>query len=421
MTHLNIMGMDLTIVGVSGRTGPGRAFEPIGTIVLNEGGSMQATHASGRSVYIPGGWHFNPSTGRLGSSVFVGNEETPGLPRPVPRERAGAGGERERAAPRTALTDALDTSERLLRELNGLERGTPRYTETLRALGDSGRALADALSSPATTNAELEAFIRGGGIGRIMDVYFPAYRDHRSAAGGGLRPFADALEALVQRVPDAAAGPLAEGRFGERFREMIDGAMGQRGLFFHMARTGPPIEDGGVEHPYFHRTHHGMMGRDSNNPALFPELAGGRILADAPSPINGRMQMDLYQNGGFELSRIVAMMSARRGADAFQDNIRDSGVLESMFRFGTHPSPINAHVSLSAFMMRDLATVMEADPAIVNNFIDRRDGLLFQTPREFIRDNNFDTMPFMALTDPKQSGLYRDAFRGMAAALERVR
>ncbi len=271
------------------------------------------------------------------------------------------------------------------------------------------------------SDAQIRTFItEQKGFQRISDLYFNMYQaevDKSNSVPGHLM---NVQAVLAKRAPDLVVQQAISGRFFEQSSEIIDDTLGQRELFFTLAKDGPIGTEGyGKGKPYMHYVWYAKISQDLEDGTV---KVSPKILQEAkPATVDGKKLFYLYKQGGFDLARTVASLGSIAEKNTnITEKIGKNHVLQKMFLYATHPSPGNGHVSLSAQMVESLADLAEKNPKIFAAFIDVRDPLLGQTPREFFVANSeekTEDMPFMQFTDAKRSSEYREACKRLVAAL----
>lgn len=280
--------------------------------------------------------------------------------------------------------------EEMWEKLKGLDTSDPNFEqageELLRLCYDLNNAL-EKLS-----DSQIESIVSSkSGFKRIAELYFAIYEKLEAPRG-----LAHAMNIIAIRAPELIEGQVIESRLIERASGIMGKTLGQRSLFFDLARSGPMGTGEDAGKPYMHYAWYSKMNKD---------IQSG-VFGDNIPQIRSNEIMELYNSGGFELCDIIVMASKSKNPKILEA-FEQSQIIERMFLFATFPSPRNGHVSLSAHMMAGLASIAENNPDLLNNLLDKRNPELGQTFKEFIRANSIEGgMPFITVTDPKRGPEY---------------
>lgn len=232
------------------------------------------------------------------------------------------------------------------------------------------------------------------------------------------RPPMRCLRILALRMPALAANEALASNYIEDATGLIRGVLGRRELFFAIARNGPVGTQGNdIGQSYMNYAWYRRMANDVENGTI--RLPTGMAYNNNDPYTAGRQLMHLYNGGGFDMADTLVTLGSIADNPRIAEQLRRSRTIQNMFRLATHPSPVNGHVTLSAYVIVSLATLAERHPRLFDGFIDERDEALGQTPREFFAANASETgrIPFDDLTDPKRGIMYSSACRRLVAAL----
>ncbi len=220
------------------------------------------------------------------------------------------------------------------------------------------------------------------------------------------------IRTLAVRMPTLSAREAVAHNFIQQNATILQGALGRRTLFFAMARNGPRIGN----QTYMNHTSYNSMANDlANGTVRIPEGTNYR----RNDPVAGGEElMYLYNGGGFQIAEILSSL-VRQNNPQLTEQIRKSQILVRLFELATYPSPYDGHVTLSAQAIILLADIADVNPGLLNDFIDTRDPVLGQTPRQFFAANALDSgpIPFDELTADKRSTTYRYACQKLIGAL----
>lgn len=267
------------------------------------------------------------------------------------------------------------------------------------------------------SDAEVATFLtEQKGFQRLSDLYFSTYHAELSKDTRLPKLMAEAIQTITAKEPELAALHATEGSFFKQTSDMINATLGQRAIFFAMAKNGAVGKEGYEKgKPYMNYAWYAKMSEDLKKGSV---EVPSQILQNQRS-IEDKTHMHIYHQGGFELARSIAEMASVANNPIAMEKLEKSRVLERMFLYATHPSPVNGHVSLSAQMLESLSKIAEKNPRAFDYFVDIKDPVLGQTPREFFVANSVEKedMPFMKLTDRKRSNEYQSSCKRLVSAL----
>jgi hypothetical protein len=173
--------------------------------------------------------------------------------------------------------------------------------------------------------------------------------------------------------------------------------------------------------PYFHWSWYERQDEDFKNVEVFPDnqekqqikalmVLLSLLVGEDLTKISSNRMMRLYNEGGFELGRIVERLSAEVSIP--------SSLLQAMFKVATYPSGVNGHVSLSADIAVNLGEVSVHWQGPFYQFLFENDAELGQSYYDFLVANGGGVpLPYSSLTDPKREGSFALGFSKMYSNL----
>ena len=316
------------------------------------------------------------------------------------------------------INDELNELERLWKVIENLTPEEIKSHENAELITEKFGVCWHEKFDSLTDNQINEFITRQNGFERISDLYFSMYRSRYPKNTIWMDYLMKSLAILAKRAPELAAQQAANGKFLENAAGALDEMLVQRDLFFSMARNGPIGTEGyAKDEPYMHYVWYAKMSDDLKNTELLKKCYPDGVQQKEAPVVDGKSQLYIYNRGGLDFAEAIASIGSVEGNPAVADRLDELKVLQRLFLYATHPSPINGHVSLSAKMLEALADISEKNPQMFDDFIDVEEHMLGQTPREFFQANagEFEDMPFLKITDPKRRNEYQRACRRLVA------
>jgi hypothetical protein len=238
----------------------------------------------------------------------------------------------------------------------------------------------------------------------LSDIYFETSSEKFREAYPEFRQkfIAKAFSLLAEMAPNEVGIQISQSDFGLNLKNLLDPILSTRGLFIDVGTAGQSFKDPrtGLEKPIMQWAWYSKINKYLTNKES-PLYIDGKPLVQFNSLIDEKKLGWIYSNGGFEIAHTIEALAKVDKDNIGISHLKTSGAYESLYKFATHPSPVNGPVSLVNSIGVALAETIKRHPDAFNQFKDRKDPDWGMTPQAFFKINSQENAPFKTYTDQK--------------------
>lgn len=318
----------------------------------------------------------------------------------------------------SVVTKNIAEIEKLVIDVEKLGRGEPEkwksHCDRIALLASEIENVLDVktIDNPRVTfsseaNSDVSSLLRTLNLfTRVSNAYSKLHRiSFPSHDGVDHRELSSVLSVLAEQFQDDILDEYKSGEFQKSLTEIFKEANVQRELYIYLAKNGP---SGGIQgsSPYMQWAWAAQMDKDITSSAVFPKIADGSLFSTTPRPV-GAFPIGIY-GAGFQLVDVVTAMNEKVPVDEM--------LITELWRYATHPSGVNGHVSLSRHALGSLGTIAAQRPKLFERMLDTVDDEWGVSPRAMIEQNMRSPNEFRNFTDGKVGGQLEE-FQKLGAAL----